>query len=98
MVPEAAQTIFPIDEAFDILKAWIRHTHAHDGVDKPKPRYAHMGKGDHDHRRAVERLLSIGYNGFLSGEWIKWEPYDDHLPRELATLKRYERELLRETE
>ena len=28
-----------------------------------------------------------------SGEWIGWEPYEVHLPRELAMLKKYESEL-----
>ncbi len=44
-----------------------------------------------DHRKAVERLRSIGYTGCLSGEWIDRQPgYQEHLPRELAILKGYE--------
>ena len=39
-------------------------------------------------------MLSISYDGYISGEWINWEdPYEVHLPRELATLKRYESEV-----
>ena len=37
--------------------------------------------------------MGSDYQGYLSGEWIGWEPYDVHLPRELATMKGYEREL-----
>ena len=40
---------------------------------------------------AVELLLGLPYDGYLSGEWIRgFGHYDDYLPRELATLKRYE--------
>ena len=38
-------------------------------------------------------MMEIDYPGFISGEWINWEPYEQHLPRELATLKGYEKEL-----
>jgi sugar phosphate isomerase/epimerase len=48
-----------------------------------------MGEGIVDTRRAVELLRTIDYQGYLSGEWIDWEPYEIHLPRELATLKEY---------
>ena len=34
-------------------------------------------------------------HGYLSGEWIGWEPYAVHLPRELAAMRAYERELAR---
>jgi hypothetical protein len=38
-------------------------------------------------------LLTINYEGYISGEWIGWsDPYEVHLPRELATLKQYEKE------
>jgi len=37
-------------------------------------------------------LRTIPYEGYLSGEWINWsDPYEAHLPRELATMKSYER-------
>lgn len=79
-----------MDDAFEALKPWIRHLHIHDGdADSLLP----IGEGIVDHRRALELLKTIDYDGFLSGEWIKWEPYDVHLPRELAEMKRYEQEL-----
>lgn len=81
-----------IDESFEILRPWIRHLHVHDGtIDEFK--LAPMGTGDIDHKRVIELLTTIDYDGYLSGEWIKWEPYDVHLPRELATLKKYEQDL-----
>ena len=81
-----------IDESFETLKPWIRHLHLHDGGEDGG--LAHMGDGVIDHRRAIELLLTLDrFDGFLSGEWIDWEPYEVHLPRELAVLKCYEREL-----
>ncbi len=82
-----------IDDAFNTLKPWIRHVHLHDGVtENGKSVLKPIGQGIVNHKRAVELLKSIQYDGFLSGEWIEWEPYDVHLPRELATMKRFEQE------
>ena len=79
-----------MDHAFEALKPWIRHVHFHDGgTQEGKWGLVPIGEGDIDHRRAVQLLHSVGYDGFLSGEWIGWEPYETHLPRELATMKRY---------
>ncbi|MCL5996311.1 MAG: sugar phosphate isomerase/epimerase [Chloroflexi bacterium] len=80
-----------MDQAFQILKPWIRHVHIHDGLKRLdqvvlKP----IGQGEIDHRRAVELLRDAHYDGYVSGEWIDWEPYETHLPRELATMKTYE--------
>jgi sugar phosphate isomerase/epimerase len=81
-----------MDDAFQALKPWIRHLHIHDGS-KTASGMLPIGTGDIDHRRALEQLKTIGYDGFISGEWIDWEPYEVHLPRELAAMKRYETEL-----
>jgi hypothetical protein len=35
-------------------------------------------------------LRADHYAGFLSGEWIEWQPAELHLPRELAAMKSYE--------
>ena len=80
-----------IDESFDMLRPWIRHVHVHDGVQGEQLRLVPIGEGQIDHRQALKRLAEAGYEGFISGEWIDWEPYDRHLPRELATLQQYER-------
>lgn len=78
-----------MDSAFQALKPWIRHLHIHDGG-KAAPGLLPIGTGEIDHRRALELLMKTGYDGFISGEWIGWEPYEVHLPRELAAMKQYE--------
>jgi sugar phosphate isomerase/epimerase len=83
-----------IEESFQTLRPWIRHLHVHDGESTADGlKLVPIGTGVVDHRRAIELLASVGYDGFISGEWIGWEPYETHLPRELATMKRFEREL-----
>ncbi|MDB5084448.1 MAG: hypothetical protein JWN30_1334 [Bacilli bacterium] len=80
-----------IDEAFHLVKPWLKYVHFHDGMDTAaKLAYMQMGTGQVDHSRIVELLLANRYDGFLSGEWINWEPYDVHLPREIAAMKAYE--------
>jgi len=86
------QSGFTMDQAFAALRPWIRHVHFHDGVNSTDGlTLMPVGEGGFDHRRAVELLSAAGYEGYLSGEWIDWEPYEIHLPRELATMKGYER-------
>jgi sugar phosphate isomerase/epimerase len=82
-----------VDQAFTTLQPWIKHVHFHDGVNRAdKLIFLPVGAGVYDNRRVVELLLGMGYDGYLSGEWIDWEPYDVHLPRELAAMKGLERE------
>ena len=83
-----------IETSFAALRPWIRHLHLHDGLGGDFAMVS-IGTGIIDHRRAIELLLAMNYTGFLSGEWINWEDYRIHLPRELATLKKYERAVLR---
>ena len=52
-----------------------------------------IGTGGYDHRRTLELLQNASYTGYLSGEWINWEPPLTHLPRELAAMRAYEAEL-----
>ncbi len=79
-----------VEEAYDVLHPWIRYVHVHDGVFSDGGlEFVPMGEGKVDHRRAVELLEGGGYEGFLSGEWINWEPYETHLPRELDVLREY---------
>jgi len=80
-----------IDEAFAALEPHIRHCHVHDG--RPKAEgggLCPIGEGFVDHGRAIELLAGIGFEGYLSGEWINWEPWESHLPRELAAMKALE--------
>jgi len=78
-----------VAESFETLRPWIRHLHVHDGKTGTSE-FVPMGTGAYDHRTAVRLLTETAFDGFLSGEWINWEPHDVHLPRELATLKQYE--------
>lgn len=79
-----------IDESFEALRPWIKHVHIHD-ASRETGKLVPIGQGFIDHRRAIELLPTISYDGYMSGEWINWEdPYEVHLPRELATLKGYE--------
>ncbi|HUS46507.1 MAG TPA: sugar phosphate isomerase/epimerase family protein [Phycisphaerae bacterium] len=80
-----------IDDAYRELRPWVRHLHVHDGTrEQDKIVLKPIGDGIVDHKRALELLKADGYDGFISGEWIGWEPHEVHLPRELATLRRYE--------
>jgi sugar phosphate isomerase/epimerase len=82
-----------MESAYQTLKPWIRHVHFHDGaLREGKFVLVPIGEGKIDHRTAVKLLRDAGWTDYMSGEWISWEPYETHLPRELATMKRYERE------
>jgi len=79
-----------VDEAFGVLRSYIRHCHFHDGKRTEKGlELCPIGEGVVDHRRAVALLEGLGFGGYMSGEWIGWEPWQTHLPRELATMKSY---------
>jgi sugar phosphate isomerase/epimerase len=83
--------VWSVDDAFAALKPWLAHMHVHDGTQDEKGiAYCAMGEGIVDTRRAVQLVEAGGYEGYLSGEWINWEPYAVHLPRELATMRAYE--------
>lgn len=76
-----------IDESFMQLRPWIRHLHVHDGSGVEELVLQPIGQGVVNHFRALQLLQTDGYAGFISGEWINWEPAETHLPRELAILK-----------
>ncbi len=80
-----------MDAAFAALRPYVRHVHFHDGQRNAKGRLdlCPIGQGIVDHRRAIQLLRGIDFKGFLSGEWINWEPWQNHLPRELATMRSY---------
>ena len=81
-----------MDSAFQTLKNWIRHLHIHDGPMEASGLLP-IGTGAIDHKRALQLLKTINYQGFISGEWIKWEDYNTHLPREIAAMQKYEAEI-----
>jgi sugar phosphate isomerase/epimerase len=83
-----------MEEAYRVLRPWIRHVHFHDGLlDRSRLTFLPVGQGEIDHRPVVRILLENNYEGYLSGEWLKWEAPELHLPREIATMLRYEREM-----
>ena len=85
---------YAMADAHPPIARWVRHVHFHDGarVDD-QVNLVPIGEGFIDHRTAVKILLGVGYDGFLSGEWINWSiGWDTHLPAEIATMKGYERE------
>lgn len=81
-----------IPEAFEAVKPYVKHCHAHDGT-RPDPTtgwtLAPMGTGQIDHAEAMRLLATISYEGAISGEWINWQPYAEMLPREAAVLRDY---------
>lgn len=78
-----------MEHAFNTLKPWIRHMHVHDALTDVD--LCPIGKGRYDHRTAIRLVQGMDYQGYISGEWIEWdEPYEVHLPREVATLRGYE--------
>ena len=80
-----------VDQSYQELEPWVRHLHVHDGTSTADSiKYVPMGTGQIDTRRAIQLLQGAGYEGYLSGEWIRWEPYDVHLPREIKVMKSYE--------
>ena len=77
-----------MDEAYEAIGAFARHCHFHDGRQLDKGlELCPVGEGVVDHRRAVEILTRAGFEGHMSGEWINWEPWETHLPREIAAMR-----------
>ncbi|WP_254450581.1 sugar phosphate isomerase/epimerase family protein [Cohnella herbarum] len=86
-----------MEEAYRILQPWIHHVHIHDGsLDPDTLVFLPIGTGDIDHKEALRILIQHKYTGFLSGEWLDWEPASLHLPREIEAMRGYEKELLTE--
>lgn len=81
-----------MQQAFDVLRPWIGHVHFHDGLTRLDAlEMCPIGRGEIDHAAAVRLLMNMPYDGYLSGEWIGWEPAEVHLPRELAAIRSLER-------
>jgi len=80
-----------VGESFEILKPRIKHVHIHDGIlNGNSIEFKAIGEGAVDHESAIKLLKSAGYDGYISGEWIGWEPYEVCLPREIVKLKGFE--------
>jgi sugar phosphate isomerase/epimerase len=81
------------EEAYRILRPYIRHVHVHDGLARTDVlRIVPTGTGDFDHSAILRSLRNDHYPGFVSGEWIEscMEPelFQGHLRRELQALRR----------
>ncbi len=83
---------FSLDDAFETMKPWIKYVHIHDTTSGDEL-FAPIGAGIVDHKRVLELLHGLPYDGFLSGEWINWGEYPEYLGREIGVMKRYEAEL-----
>ena len=79
-------------EAYRTLGQWVAHTHIHDATWDEQGRFTQMrmGAGWVEQKSVLEVLRDGGYDGYLSGEWIKWQPPDEHLPREIERLREIE--------
>lgn len=79
-----------IQEAFDLVAPHARHLHVHDFLTHDGDRQpAFIGEGNVPHDEAVRLLKTISFDGHLSGEWIRFGPPEEVLPKDLATLRRY---------
>jgi sugar phosphate isomerase/epimerase len=86
---------YTAEKSFELLGPYIRHVHVHDGYREDRSLiFTAIGKGRVDHAAPIGLLKKAGYDGFVSGEWIDWEPWEVHLPRELALLKALEESCL----
>jgi len=77
-----------MEEAFEAYQPWIAHVHVHDKA--PGEPWSPIGTGNIDHKTALACLKKMNYNGYISGEWINWTPYEEHLPREIKLMKELE--------
>jgi sugar phosphate isomerase/epimerase len=80
-------------EAFENVKAHVRHCHVHDGV-RPKGggggwELKKMGEGDIPHEEAFKLLAGIDFEGAMSGEWISFLPPEEILPHDAEVMRRY---------
>jgi sugar phosphate isomerase/epimerase len=66
----------PIEETFEKLRKYIRHTHIKDAKKEyPNAKYCIVGKGDLPIGQMIKLLESADYDGWLSLEWEKmWHP------------------------
>ncbi|HNS32672.1 MAG TPA: sugar phosphate isomerase/epimerase family protein [bacterium] len=80
-----------IEEAFAEVKDLVAHCHIHDGTyDKDRrPKLALMGQGEIPYNIAVRLLQNMGYEGYLSGEYISAWPPDVVLPNDIDALRSY---------
>ena len=81
------------------LGSYIRYVHAKDSVIRDgKVEYRFIGEGDMPIREMLDRLRSIGYDGFISLEWVKrWSGRLSTTGMVFPKFVNYMREYLEET-
>lgn len=83
-----------MEESYRQLAPWIKHVHIHDGMADPDSlAFRAFGEGEYDLETVFRSLAATDYQGYLSGEWINWEPTEVHLPREVRAMRAYEKTL-----
>ena len=88
------QEFATMSESYEMLKPWIKHVHFHDGATiDGKNHLVPVGEGNIDHKTALKALADESWDGYMSGEWIGWTPWEAHLPVEIQTMKNYEKTL-----
>lgn len=69
------------------LRPWIQYVHFHDGtLNRDALEFRPCGSGEYDVLAAMVALVTSGYNGWISGEWIKSDGIID-LGFELRAMK-----------
>lgn len=62
----------PVKDTYNRLKKYIKHIHIKDSViEDGKVKYKMMGYGDVPVKEALLLLKDVGYNGYVSLEWVK---------------------------
>ena len=80
-----------LQESLEILSTWVRHVHIHDAtLDPGRINYVPIGTGAIEHSEIIKGLKSIAYDGYMSGEWIGYTSWHEHLPDEMACLLQIE--------
>ena len=66
---------FTVESSYAHLKPWVYHFHMHQGtLNQEKLELLPLSdpSGAYDHEAAIRFLAADGYDGYMSGEWIKW--------------------------
>lgn len=75
------------------LRPYIQHCHFHDGTwpeeEPDKLELSLMGEGKIPHDEALRLLGAMGYEGYISGEWISYLPPEQILPHDARVMREY---------
>lgn len=82
----------PMRQAWLTLKPWLHHVHVHDGTLADPLVLKPCGDGEIDIEGALECLLEMGYEEYISGEWIDSRDTID-LGEEIRRLRTLEQQV-----